>query len=74
MKKLLLIGVLFGLCSCYTTQEHTHFFLYLKDSRTNLCFASYDLGHETGVLTNVPCTPDVEAAIQSDKSLANSVR
>jgi hypothetical protein len=34
--------------------------IYLKDYRTNLCYASWGAMNESGVLTNVPCTPEVE--------------
>lgn len=33
---------------------------YFKDPATKLCFMSYDFGYPSGVLTNVPCTPEVE--------------
>ena len=33
---------------------------YNKDYKTGLCFAHYQLKYNTGVLTNVPCTPEVE--------------
>lgn len=37
---------------------------YKKDKRTGLCFASWGLGGNGGLLTNVPCTPEVEKLIK----------
>lgn len=34
--------------------------VYYKDTRTNLCFVGSAVGHSSGLLTNVPCTPEVE--------------
>lgn len=40
-------------------------FHYFKDKRTNLCFISGDdLRSNYSVLTNVPCTPEVEKLIE----------
>lgn len=39
---------------------------YLKDYRTDLCFAQYFNGKGWSV-TNVPCTPEVERLITNDK-------
>lgn len=33
---------------------------YHKDQRTNLCFAEYNLGYNSGALTMVPCSSEVE--------------
>lgn len=33
---------------------------YVKDYRTDLCFAAHKFGWQNGLLTNVPCTPKVE--------------
>ena len=38
----------------------TTYGLYIKDSRTNLCFLTYFFGNQDGNITNVPCTPEVE--------------
>ena len=37
---------------------------YCKDTRTGLCFAGCNLGWQTSVLANVPCTPEVERLIK----------
>lgn len=33
---------------------------YVKDTRTNLCFAGVIFGEYSDTLTNVPCSPEVE--------------
>ena len=33
--------------------------IYIKDARTNLCFATYSLGYDNGSFANVPCSPEV---------------
>lgn len=43
--------------------------IYLKDNRTNLCYAEYYLGSEYGVLTNVPCSPEVLELIKQNSSV-----
>lgn len=59
MKKIILLSlVLFG-CA-YTPGElynRANELQYMKDSRTNLCFA---IGSTNGSITNVPCSPEVE--------------
>jgi hypothetical protein len=62
MKYLLLVLVLF-VASCGTNEEWALKLNYFKDSRTGLCFAERAWGMETGVVTNVPCTPEVERMI-----------
>ncbi len=39
---------------------------YLKDHRTDLCFAQYFNGKGWSV-TNVPCTPEVQRLIVKDR-------
>lgn len=67
MKRLLFV-LLLGLVSCdeFTNESRVKDFEYFKDTRTNLCFASYNLGMSYGVMTNVPCTEEVEKAIKAD--------
>ena len=36
---------------------------YFKDTRTNLCFAGSYLGYASALMTNVPCSPEVEKLI-----------
>jgi hypothetical protein len=73
MKKLLLILVLLG-CDDTPAQKKaqedwwqerqlknlTHGTRYYKDLATNLCFVGMDIGAYYGLLTNVPCTQEVE--------------
>lgn len=37
---------------------------YFRDAKTNLCFVGRNLGQPWGVLTHVPCTPEVEDLIK----------
>jgi hypothetical protein len=37
---------------------------YFKDPRTNLCFVGYGMGWNFGLMTNVPCSPEVEKLIK----------
>jgi hypothetical protein len=66
--------LLFCLLGCETQQERVRGFVYIKDSRTNLCFATYELGGNQGLMTNVPCSGEVETAIFQDKQRANTER
>ena len=47
-----------------TKSQEANQITYVKDSRTNLCFAYNSVTNSNGftdsVLTNVPCTPEVE--------------
>lgn len=48
----------------YTEQErqvssYSAGLIYMKDARTNLCFATCSNGYNIGSLTNVPCSPEV---------------
>lgn len=60
MKNLLLIGLVF-LVSCTTTQEQANAneMVYLKDTKTNLCFAAplnaNGTGYDPRSITCVPC-------------------
>lgn len=73
MKKFLLVIVL-CLLGCDTQQQRVQGFVYIKDSRTQLCFATFNLGYNTGIATNVPCTVEVESAVEQDKKQANTER
>ena len=71
MKKLLVLCLLLMACTpetrkdlAPTDSERADRVSYFKDHRTNLCFAatyvsSYPIGQDM-ILTNVPCTPEVE--------------
>lgn len=63
MKYLFLLSFLV-LCSCTQPETVAVNLEYTKDPRTNLCFASWYLGTHGGVLTNVPCTSEVEREIR----------
>lgn len=73
MKKLLGLLLLCLVCCDNSALQHQHnlhikdsmFHLeYCKDIRTGLCFAGCNLGYQTSVLAQVPCTPEVEALIK----------
>jgi hypothetical protein len=36
---------------------------YVKDKRVNICYAVHEFGWNSGLLTYVPCTPEVELAL-----------
>ena len=59
---LLLMG--FSLCACATPKDHVRNMYYTKDPRTNLCFATYRMGGNSGSFSWVPCTPEVEKQIE----------
>jgi len=64
--------LLLALSACHTSpQEIVSGLIYFKDPKTNLCFAGKFLGQAKftssppeGLLTNVPCTPEVEHQIE----------
>jgi hypothetical protein len=63
MNKLFLLPLLL-LSACDSFNSSTvNTISYFKDDRTQLCFAASGLGTSLGVLTNVPCTPEVLALI-----------
>lgn len=70
MKKILLVCIL-GLIGCQSHQDVVNDFVYLKDSRTNLCFAAWGAGNRYS-MTYVPCTPEVEKQITLDVARANN--
>lgn len=41
------------------------YFYYIQDTRTGLCYVTGRLSGQTGVLSNVPCTPEVLALVQN---------
>lgn len=47
-------------CSRQTRHDMIQTVEYHRDNRTGLCFATYGLGMQNGVMTNVPCTSEVE--------------
>jgi hypothetical protein len=59
-------------CGCderVSNQRKTFDLTYTKDYRTGLCFAVLGLGYNHGVVTNVPCSPEVEALIANTPSV-----
>jgi|WetSurMetagenome_2_1015567.scaffolds.fasta_scaffold1278228_2 hypothetical protein len=65
MKKFLVL-CLFGM-GCVTASEASQELHYSKDHRTKLCFASRSINGNNAVMTNVPCTPDVEILIEVEQ-------
>lgn len=64
MKKYLItITILLG-CSSFNEEGRMVDIVYTKDRRTNLCFASMYPTSTQYVLTNVPCTPEVERLVR----------
>lgn len=39
------------------------YIVYVKDSKTGLCFATFGTGSYAALMTNVPCTPEVEKVL-----------
>jgi len=72
MKKILLIALF--LLGCETPQEQVNSLVYIKDARTHLCYATFEMGQNFGLLTNVPCSSEVEQAIDQDKSKSQTFR
>lgn len=70
MKKIIAAMCLLGLVACVSPQERINSITYLKDSRTNLCYAL--MTNNAIVITNVPCTDLVLKAIEQDRNLANT--
>ncbi len=74
--KRLFIWIAFYTILCFSCMsdneilENSEFF-YMKDSRTNLCFAYRKWRHGGGLFTYVPCTPEVEALIAVRKIQQN---
>jgi hypothetical protein len=77
MKNIYLLIIMGTLLSCSkeswadvfpSTAERASQITYVKDSRTNLCYAynSVNNGHglSSDVFANVPCTPEVEKLIK----------
>jgi hypothetical protein len=50
--------------SCANNSDRIESMEYFRDTRTGLCFAAQALGFNQAVMTNVPCTPDVERLIK----------
>ncbi len=67
MKKFFILAILLTGCPTISKEreesldaERIRNLEYFKDPKTNLCFAARSLGYYSAVLTNVPCTPEVE--------------
>jgi hypothetical protein len=50
--------------SCVNNSDRIESMEYFRDSKTGLCFAAKHMYANNAVMTNVPCTPDVERLIQ----------
>jgi len=55
------------LVSCYEPHKMAYELRYIQDPRSNLCFATYNLGYQTGTMATVPCTEKVLKLIEEDK-------
>jgi len=70
MKNILYLVIICAVVlGCHSTKESQkrpllHTLTYYKDPRTNLCFAGALVWHPAGLLTNVPCTPQVEELVK----------
>lgn len=65
MKKLF---VLLLFCASCTNETHdankvAQGLVYFRDIRTGLCFAGWRLEYQHGLMTNVPCTPEVLSSL-----------
>jgi len=70
MKKIIVAMCLFSLFACQTPQDRISKITYLKDPRTNLCYALSS--NSAVVISNVPCTDLVQKAIDQDVGYANT--
>jgi hypothetical protein len=66
MKTIVLLA--FSLMACERADSAVHQLEYTYDANTNLCFAFYALGSDTGSMTYVPCTPEVLKEIQREQA------
>jgi hypothetical protein len=71
MKKLLLLPLLMLSMTCNdpaqsetNKEKQNHWVHYYKDARTDVCFAAYNLGAYDALLTQVPCSPEVEKLVE----------
>lgn len=62
--KYLAIAIGFMSVSCIDNNKAVNKINYWKDQRTGLCFAAFGMGTQSGLLTNVPCTPEVGRLIK----------
>lgn len=66
MKTITLIICLLA-CACNTVSNSNSIMsdlIYVKDTRTNLCFATAYAYSNNAVMSNIPCTPEVEQIIK----------
>lgn len=66
MKYLGLTAVLFAISCVPENNEVLNTISYFRDERTGLCFAARALGFNQGVMSNVPCTAEVERLIKGN--------
>ena len=70
------IGIhLFGCTESYKKEIHRdnireikEELTFFQDKKTHLCFAIYGPRWTTGLMSNVPCTPEVLAAIAKEEN------
>ena len=48
------------------------YFYYIQDTRTGLCYVTGRLTGQTGVLSHVPCTPEVLILIQNPNATTST--
>lgn len=69
MKKILIVLVALTLGGCVVSRDLDDVMVFAKHDETGLCFFGEDWdndGHlDSGTAGNVPCTPEVEAWIES---------
>lgn len=70
MKKILIVLVAFSLAACYN-RDLDDLYVFAKHDETGLCFFGEDWDSDgyldSGTAGNVPCTPEVEAWIESHR-------
>jgi hypothetical protein len=79
--KIWIAAICVGLIGCSEAHFHAQdvddvaheasLLVYFKDARTGLCFAGRGFGHPWGVVTNVPCSAEVEKAIAGQGQTAS---
>lgn len=62
--KYLVLAVVLLTMACVDSHTEVNKINYFRDNHTGLCFAAYRLQSPNGLLTNVPCTPEVERLIK----------
>lgn len=66
-------GFILGNTNEAGNRDVENYFYYVQDSRTRLCFVTGRLSAEAGVLSHVPCTPEVMTLIQNPNAPTGSI-